>query len=253
MSLYIDHIAVYPVKSLSGQKLDQCELSVGKGLPGDRRFALTHGSTRFDPVHPGWAPKGSFLNLARNPKLAELHAEFDLDSQVLTLKRDGRQVAKGPLDQQIGFDLISQFISAFMKNEARGHAKLVEAEGFMFSDSQDPFVSIINLDTVDEFSTVARQELDERRFRGNLMIRGAAAWSETQWVGKEIQIGSEGPRLRVVEPIGRCAATTVNPETGERDVQTLQLLQRAYGHTLFGVYAEVVAPGTVSKGDAITL
>ncbi len=37
-------------------------------------------------------------------------------------------------------------------------------------------------------------------------------------------------RLRVVVPINRCAATEVNPETAERDLETIAALRRHFGH-----------------------
>ena len=45
-------------------------------------------------------------------------------------------------------------------------------------------------------------------------------------------------------------ATTANPETGRRDAETLDALERGWGHQDFGVYAEVVAGGTVKVGDS---
>jgi uncharacterized protein YcbX len=50
----------------------------------------------------------------------------------------------------------------------------------------------------------------------------------------------------------RCLATTANPRTGERDVDTLKLLQ-TMGHRDFGIYARVVQSGTVSVGDSLEL
>jgi uncharacterized protein YcbX len=52
----------------------------------------------------------------------------------------------------------------------------------------------------------------------------------------------------VVEPIGRCAATTVNPESGERDLDIPKLLARHFGHVICGVYAEIIADGEISNG-----
>ena len=53
----------------------------------------------------------------------------------------------------------------------------------------------------------------------------------------------------VREPIRRCLATTANPETGQRDADTLQALQSGWGHQDFGVYCEVVKSGEIQIGD----
>ena len=55
--------------------------------------------------------------------------------------------------------------------------------------------------------------------------------------------------LRVREVITRCKATTVDPETGVADADTLGALRDGWGHQDFGVYAEVIAGGRVAVGD----
>lgn len=253
MTATLSTLAIYPVKGLSAHALEGADLIPGRGLPNDRRFALAHGASGFDMANPSWLPKAHFLQVARNPKLAQLHSRFDPETETLTLLRDGRQVARGRIGEPLGRDLITQFFAAFMDGDARGQPKLVEAADVMFSDVPDPWLSIINLDTVEELGTVARHGVDPARFRGNLMVTGWKPWSELDLVGKEIAVGDGGARLRVEEPIGRCAATTVNPETGERDLQTLRLLETAYGHTKCGVYVSVVSAGHVRPGDSLTI
>jgi hypothetical protein len=55
----------------------------------------------------------------------------------------------------------------------------------------------------------------------------------------------------VTRQITRCAATQVNPETAERDVDPLEELRRLYGHVELGVHAEVIEGGRFAVGDAI--
>ncbi|MEQ1712634.1 MAG: MOSC domain-containing protein, partial [Hyphomicrobium sp.] len=49
----------------------------------------------------------------------------------------------------------------------------------------------------------------------------------------------------------RCAATNVDPGTGHRDMAIPAILERTWGHTDFGIYASVIADGTVAIGDAL--
>ena len=49
----------------------------------------------------------------------------------------------------------------------------------------------------------------------------------------------------------RCAATQVNPVTAKRDLDIVAALERAFGHINMGVYAEVVAGGEITVGDAL--
>ena len=51
------------------------------------------------------------------------------------------------------------------------------------------------------------------------------------------------------EIITRCKATTVDPDTGIEDADTLGALSAGWGHQDFGVYAEVVEGGRVAVGD----
>jgi uncharacterized protein YcbX len=110
-------------------------------------------------------------------------------------------------------------------------------------------VSVINLASVAALENAVGAPVDPLRFRGNLYVRGWPAWREFELLGKTLAIGDV--RLKVVKRIQRCAATNVEPRTGIRDLEIPETLTRAFGHMDCGVYAEVVAGGTVSAGDAI--
>ena len=251
MPITISEIHRYPVKGLNGEPLESAPLSAGEGLPGDRRFALAHASSKFDRSDPRWLPKGNFLNLMRDERLAVLNAGFDPQTGMLTILRDGKQVARGDITQQLGRTLIEQFLDAFMPSGPRGNPHIVEVPGAMLSDIQDKVVSIINLASVRDIERVVRAPVDPRRFRGNLFIDGAPAWAEADWPGIMIAIGDA--RLEAVEPINRCAATEVNPDSGARDIHLLRILQKGFGHTACGVYARVLSGGTIARGDKLVL
>ena len=83
-------------------------------------------------------------------------------------------------------------------------------------------------------------------------VAGGEAHEEDTWIGREVSIGEAIVRMH--EQVARCAITTKNPDTGERDLDTLRVI-RAYRGIRgtkaldFGVYGEVVAPGAVRVGD----
>lgn len=245
----IEAIRIHPVKSLSEQDLDSAELTVGEGLENDRRFAICHRASRFDPAEPAWQPKSQFLNLMRHERLAKLQSHFDPATGVLTLERGGRPVAKGDITTHVGRDLINQFLSAFVGTEARGAAKLVELTEGSLADRNSPYISIINAASVRDLERVVRQNLDPKRFRGNLLIDGSDPWAEFGWVGDTFAVGTA--ELKIVERIGRCPATNVNPETADRDANIPKALLDGYGHSDCGVMAIVTKTGTVHKGDLI--
>lgn len=239
----------YPVKGLTPEPLASAVLSPGEGLPHDRRFALAHGSTNFDVMAPTWMPKTKFLMLMRNERLARLHTHFDETSGVLTIQRDGKSVATGNILSQTGRTIIEEFFAAYMGSEALGAPKLLEAPGHMFSDVARKVVSVIGLASIRDLERVVRAEVDPRRFRANFYFDGGAAWEEFAWVGREFSIGKV--RLRGVKRIQRCAATNVNPETAERDLNIPLALQRGFQHADTGIYADVLEGGEVATGDQL--
>jgi uncharacterized protein YcbX len=251
MSATLAAIRRYPVKGLSGEALERAELAVGEGLPHDRRFALAHAASQFDRADPHWLPKQNFLQLMRDERLALLDARFDADDGYLTIFRDGRQVARGQVTEPLGRILIEQFLDAFIEPGPRGNPHIVEAPGVMLSDVPDKFVSIANLASIKDIERVARAPVDPRRFRANLHLDGVPAWAEMSWPGRTLALG--GARLEVVEQINRCAATEVNPDNSARDLHLLKILQQGFGHTACGVYARVVAGGTIGAGDAVEI
>jgi len=99
-----------------------------------------------------------------------------------------------------------------------------------------------------------RDVIDARRFRMLFQLEGCDAHEEDTWEGHTFAAGSAV--LRVGGPVDRCAVTTRDPETGERDLDTLRLLtnyrgqRESDGAVLFGVYAYVERPGVVRVGDA---
>lgn len=249
MAIHLERLCRYPVKGLSAEDLTLADLTAGQGLAEDRRFALAHGADRYQHGQSSWMPKRHFLNLMRNERMATLRTEFEPSSGILTIRRNGKQVARGNITQQIGRDLIDQFIAAFMRDETIRAPRLVESAGVMFSDKEEKYLSIINLASVRDIERVTRQPVDPIRFRGNLMIDGARPWQEFDWVGGDITVGPA--TLTIVERIGRCAATNVDPVTGHRDLNIPGSLMSGFGHRHCGVYARVVSDGSIALGDTV--
>jgi uncharacterized protein YcbX len=241
----------YPVKGLSGERLASAELKPGVTLKNDRAFALENGPSGFDPSAPSWQPKIKFLCLMRNARIAALDTHYDDASGVLTIRRDGRILIDANLNRSSGRTAVENFFQGFMGKEARGPIRLLESPGHSFSDVAKKVVSIINLQSVEALGEAIGQTVHPLRFRGNLYVSGWPAWLETQMVGHEIELGAT--RLKVVKMIQRCAATDVNPDTAERDMEVPQSLYRLTGEDDCGIYAEVVDGGRIAEGDAITV
>jgi hypothetical protein len=246
----IQGIYRYPVKGLSPEPLQGVRLAVGETLPGDRRYAIENGPSRFDPAQPHYQPKTHYLMLMRNERLATLRTRLEETTQTLVVAAGGREAARGDLGTPAGRSAIEQFFAGICADELRGPPRLLQAPGFSFSDVARKVVSIINLASVKALAETIGAAIDPLRFRGNLYVTGWPAWHELDWVGREIAIEGAA-RLRIVKRIVRCAATNVDPATGVRDLDIPAALQRSCGHADCGIYAEVVSPGEIGADDQI--
>ena len=57
----------------------------------------------------------------------------------------------------------------------------------------------------------------------------------------------------MIDPVGRCAAIDVDPETAERGPHYLPIMEKAFGHTDLGIFARVTQGGTISLGDELSI
>jgi hypothetical protein len=98
--------------------------------------------------------------------------------------------------------------------------------------------------------------VDGRRFRMLIDLEGGEAHEEDGWIGRRIELGET--ILFVSGPVGRCAMTTHDPDTGERDLDTLRAIRDYRGlrdgkDLDFGVFGEVERPGRIELGDEVRL
>ena len=140
-------------------------------------------------------------------------------------------------------------------------------------DDSGSIVHIVNAETVRCLSAAAgledgdvgdcndatkRERLEEgpltpSRFRPNIVFNGLPAWSEFNWIGKHVRIGSV--TFKVLSRTVRCEATNVDARAGcGRPVLDVPALLNAHfpDHGPFlGVYARVVHGGVLNVGDAV--
>ena len=256
MAMKIEALTRFPIKGLSGQALDNVTLKAGQGFSGDRKFGFTRPNSGFDPADPQPLPKTKFYMLARDASLALLDTVYDEDTGILSLSApDGS--GRFDISTADGKQEASQFLKSYLSLSDDETPQLHEASPHRFTDvSVDSTemmnaVSIINLDSVDAFVQAIGQDVDPRRFRGNILLSGLSPFSELDMVGQEMTIGSV--RLKIVKRIRRCPATEVNLKTGERDMKTPRLLREHYGHMDMGVYAEVVHGGVLAVEGVVEL
>ena len=205
----------------------------------------------FDPADPKWMVKVYFLMLQRDEWLAGLQTHFEDASNVLTISQNGSIAAQGDLETAEGRGAIERFFATRFAGAIKGPPKILSSNGHSFSDIARKVVSIINLGSIAAIEKIVGQPVHPLRFRANLYVSGWPAWHEFELLDQTLAIGEA--RLKVVKRIVRCAAINVDPETAERDLNIPPALMRHLGHNECGIYAEVVADGTIATGDAITI
>lgn len=244
----------YPVKGLKGEYLEQVEVTPNASFPQDRRFALAHGTSGITHESPKWALKNEFHMLMHKTDalLSELTPLFDESQGLLTIQRDENVEVTASVRDPDGINTINRYFQDFLGETAlTGLPTFVEAKGFYFGNLEEPVVSLINLASVRQLSSDIGEDIDVRRFRGNILIDGVPPWEERNWVGRVVSIGDVS--FEVIDETIRCGATVVNPSTCEHDLNIPQLLRKNYGHLFCGVYLISKQEGTVSTGDPVII
>ncbi len=250
--MQLSRIYRYPVKGFTPEPLIRTRLEAGGGIPFDRACAFVCGNLPDPPVAGGWVPARTFYQLTVYPELARYIAEFDdSEGRVLTVTAPDGAMARADLDMPAAFAGINRLIRE--RFEAGPHATpelFVQATGHGQWDFTDTAISIINLASVRSLSEAVGAKIDPLRFRANLYIDGIEAWDEFSIVGRTLQVGDA--EIEVMRPAMRCAATSVDPATGETAVNVPVALRKLTGHLFCGVYARVTKSGPIASASEIT-
>ncbi len=254
MTIKVDTLTRFPVKGLSGQALESVQLQSGQGFPCDRQFGFARPNSGFSPSDPKPLPKTKFYMLARDSTLSLLNTAFNDETGVLSISAPD---ASGQFDiaTDTGKQQASLFLQTYLSLPDDETPQLFEASPHKFTDvsvvsvEMMNAVSLINVDSVKEFSKAIDHNVDPRRFRGNIHITGLSPFSELDMLEQHFTIGTA--RFKIVKRTKRCPATEVDLDTGERDLKVPQLLHKNYGHMDMGVYAEVLDGGVIFPGDVV--
>ena len=91
---------------------------------------------------------------------------------------------------------------------------------------------------------------DLRRLRPNLLISGVAPEDEAAWPGHALAIGDALIGVHSVRR--RCIVTSIDPDTGEQDLDVFRRIRRVFGGEL-ALNCWVIRPGAVHVGDPVRL
>ncbi len=272
----------YPVKSMGGERLDQCHLGA-LGLAGDRGFALrddTAGEIRGAKKLPAL--------LQCQARYAEEPSEAHIPPALITFpdgspgRSDdagiskrlsqlvGRPVtlfSRRPADDLAHYrrglpdqpDMIAELRAIFgrLEDEPLPDLAQLPSELFEYTSPLGTYFDVfpIHLLTTASLSTLATKNpqarFDIRRFRPNLVIEGSAgSGGETDWCGKSLRVGDA--LLQVTIPTPRCVMITHPQADLPKDPSVLRTVVRDAEQKL-GVYAAPQTAGAVRVGDPVAL
>jgi uncharacterized protein YcbX len=243
----VRHLWRHPIKGHGVEAVEATTLAPGATMPWDRVWAIAHAAAKVAPGDSDWVPCANFSRGARSPALMAVRARVDEARGRVTLTHPTQpSISVDPDDAADAARLIA-WVRPLADPGRPAPAFVVRGRRGM-TDSDFPSIAVLNLASLEALGARLGRPLAMERFRGNLWLDGLAPFGEFDLVGREIRVGEAV--LAVRERITRCKATTVDPETGVSDTDTLGGLRDGWGHQDFGVYAEVVAGGRVARGDA---
>lgn len=251
-------LSLAPVKGLRLARTQQLFLDPG-GARGDRRFYLVEDR--------GWMVNGKH-SAAFNEVVAELADEEQDGEERLTLRfPDGSTVSESV---ELGEPLQTRFFSRprearlvlgpfsqALSEHAGEQLRLVRPSGGSGVDrGRRGGMSMISRGSLQALAAAAGEPaVDARRFRMTIELEGLEPFAEEEWLGRTVQVGEA--RVRPLGNVGRCIVTSRDPESGEVDLPTLDLLRELRAGVQsteplpFGVVGEVVQPGAVRVGDRV--
>jgi uncharacterized protein YcbX len=218
----------YPVKSFRGEPLDAVELDA-RGVVGDRAYAVRDGAGKL----------GSGKTTRRFRFLRDL---FDYSAET----EGNAVVVQTPAGARlrVGDPALDELLST-----RYGEPVAVLPEGAVPHFDAGP----VHLVTTSSLRWVARHYGptggEAARYRPNVVVATEGdGLVEEEWLGATLAVGS--CVLRVSERVERCVMPTFRQDGLPREPDLLRFLVER-NETMLGVYATVVSPGTIGRGDAV--
>ena len=261
MSATISSINYCPVKSVSFQSIEKCEIKKDVGIIGDRIFAFAKDLDLDKAQLFEKSPeerKGKWnkvLTLKNSPVLNKYNFLFKENKLTLTFKdKEILTINASELSER---QLLSNKIVeledslkepiVLMKNEESPFFDTSISNKVNFINS----VSLINIQSINDFQKKIDKKVEISRFRGNICIDGVKPWEEQGWVGKIVKINNVS--FKVEKKIPRCVAINLKPQTDDDSLNLLQALKKTYNHFDMGIYLTALDDGKVEVGNQIII
>lgn len=252
----ISRISIVAVKGLAVQRVEAVEVGAN-GVAENRRLHLVDAA-------------GRLVNGKTSMRPSLVASRFDAEEGTLALEFPGGEAVAGPIELGEPFETVffgrptpgrlvegpwNAALSAWTGIDVR--LVMSDEVGAASDRGVDGSVSVISAASVAALAQAGGVDgLDSRRFRMLFEVEGVGPSAEDGWIGRDVRIGESVVRLH--GNVGRCVVTTCDPDTGERDFDTLGVLA-GYRRDIetteplpLGVVGDVVATGRVYVGDPVT-
>ena len=257
MNGIISSIHFSPIKSLSFTNIESCEIKKNLGILNDRKFAFSRvvdaEKALLIEKNPNERKLNNFLSLKNSPVLNKYNFTYKDNKLALILGGEEQiSIIADDLDQRS--KLINKLID--LESSLKKPIFLLKNNEFPFYDTSNSnkvfnSISLINLNSIEDFEKRINQKVEFQRFRGNFYVDGIDAWEERNWIGKNIKINNV--LFKVERNIPRCVAINLKPKTDKSDLNLLQSLKEAYNHFDMGIYLRSLNDGKIKVGNAIKL
>jgi uncharacterized protein YcbX len=257
----------YPVKSCHGEGLDSAVVEPW-GLRGDRRWMVVDQDAvqisarevhRMLQVRPDLTGDGLRLE-APGAEPLFVPTPASPDTEVHIWKSTVAAANAGPAAAAWFSEVLQQPVRLVYLDDPTQRAtnpsfsqegdRVSFADGYPVLLASENSLDLLN-DWIAEGPRPEEGQLDMRRFRPNLVVRGAAPFAEDGWV--RIRIGEA--TFRVAKGCDRCVLTTLDPDTGEKQMEPITTLARHRrwdGKTWFATNLVPDTPGAVLRvGDEV--
>ncbi len=257
MSCLIKSIHNCPVKSLSFQSIQSCNIKKNLGMIDDRIFAFSRGvekdSAESMEKNPNERKLNNLLTLKNSPVLNKYN--FTYVDNKLSLSLNGKKLITISADNLKERSLLSNKLIDLEDSLAKPITLLKNSEFPFFDTSHSNKIfnsmSLINLNSNKDFENKIDEKVEFQRFRGNFYVDGIEAFEERNWINKIIKIN--GINFKVEQNIPRCVAINLKPKTDDNRLNLLQSLKKTYQHFDMGIYLTALEDGKIKVGDKVEI
>jgi uncharacterized protein len=230
VSLFVEQIWRYPIKSMGGQRLDQ-SFADHRGLLGDRVWAVQDDKGKL----------GSGKNSQRFTRLLgllDLTARYDDETEPpIVTAQDGSQ-----------HSVASGAANAYVQALTGRSVQIRRDTGIMHFD-EVPF-SLVGTATLAWLAAQVSVAVDARRLRPNIVVRTDEPFAEEAWIDRPVQIGSV---VAVFDRVFmRCVMVGMaQPGLGESGDVLRRIGDRHDNPVCMAIGGQISQPGTVKVGDQV--